>query len=107
MAELRAGPVAEAQHGRDERQTHERDPGCRAEGEHVEAELPVVVPQEVVGDEGGYDRQVVQHGGEGGQEKAPVGLQHAGADGAYAVEDRLQDEDAEEEHSEVLDLPYL
>ena len=104
MAELRARPVAEFQHRRDEREGHDRDPHRHAEGEHVEREPLVVLPQEVVGDERGYDHQVVQHGGEGGQEEAPVGLQDAGADGAYAVEEHLQDEDAEEEHRETLDL---
>jgi hypothetical protein len=33
-----------------------------------------------------------------------VGLQDARTDGAYAVEEHLQDEDAEEEHSQALDL---
>ncbi len=107
VAKLRARPVSEAQHRRHQRQGHDREPRRDPYREHVEGQGLVGVDEQGVGDERGYDHQVVQHGGEGGQEEAPVGLQDARADGAYAVEEHLQAEDPEEQHREIQRPPGL
>src|SRR5918994_1002873 len=75
--------------------------------QYVEGQGLVGVDEQGVGDERGYDHQVVQHGGEGGQEEVSVGLQDARAYGAYAVEEHLQAEDPEEQHGEIQRPPGL
>src|SRR3712207_2667796 len=57
--------------------------------------------------EGGDDYEVVQDGGEGRQEEAPVGVEDARGEGADGVEQYLQRERPEEEHREGGSLSSL
>src|SRR5919112_2268145 len=100
MPESHLRPVAEPPGRRDEHERHHRDPERRPGGESVDRYHRAAPDEEGVGREGGYDEEVVQNGGEGREEEAPVGVQDAGRHGADAVEKDLQREHPEEQHRE-------
>ena len=101
MPELEPGPVTEP-HGRgDQEKRHHRDAERGAAGERVYRGFRVAAGQKGVAGEREDRDQVIQHRGEGGQEKAPVGVQDPRGERAHTVEDYLEREDPEEQDREL------